>query len=269
MDDSGYLMESEEESIRLEAKTDPAIVGQQAIWAEIRPGARVADLGCGCGKTTFLLHQFVQPGGTAMGVDLSEKRLEYANENYASEGIEFVRADLLGPLEALGSFDFVWIRFVLEYFRSNAAEIVRNASGILKPGGTMCLIDLDYNCLSHFGLPERLERALARCARILEDKFNFDPYAGRKLYSYLYDLGYKNIAASVSTHHLIYGSLNDADAFNFAKKIEMVSRSAGLALDEYKGGSVEFIKEFTQSFSDPRRFSYTPLISVRGQKPSV
>jgi hypothetical protein len=73
----------------------------------------------------------------------------------------------------------------------------------------------------------------------------------------------------VSTHHLIYGSLNDADAFNFAKKIEMVSRSAGLALDEYKGGSVEFIKEFTQSFSDPRRFSYTPLISVRGQKPSV
>jgi len=269
MEDVVYLMESEEESIRLEAKTDPAVVEQQALWAQIRPGMRVADLGCGCGKTTYVLHGLVQPDGTAVGVDVSEKRLRYAKDNYEREGIEFVREDIWRPLDALGSFDFVWLRFVLEYFRSNSFEIVVNASRILNPGGILCLIDLDHNCLSHFGLPERLERTLAKCARVLEDKFNFDPYAGRKLYSYLYDLGYENIAASVSTHHLIYGSLSDVDAFNFAKKIEMVSRSAGLALDEYKGGSAEFMEEFTQFFSDPRRFSYTPLISVRGQKPAV
>ena len=57
------------------------------------------------------------------------------------------------------------------------------------------------------------------------------------------------------------------DAFNWAKKIEIVSEKAGLAFDEYKGGREEFMEEFTRFFSDPRRFSYTPLICVRGCKP--
>jgi SAM-dependent methyltransferase len=268
MRDVDYLMESEEESIRLEAKTDPAVVEQQALWAQIKPGMRVADLGCGCGKTTSVLHGLVQPGGTAVGVDLSEKRLEYARNNYARDGIEFVRMDIWRPMDELGSFDFVWVRFVLEYFRSNAFEIVRNASRILKQGGILCLIDLDHNCLNHFGLSERLERAIARCARVLEQEYNFDPYAGRKLYSFLYDLGYERVAVTVAAHHLIYGALSSIDAVNWTKKIEIVSTKAGFALDEYKGGREEFMEEFNRFFFDPRRFSYTPLICARGCKPA-
>jgi SAM-dependent methyltransferase len=269
VDDVDYLMESEEESIRLEAKTDPAVVEQQALWAEMRPGMRVADLGCGCGKTTFLFHRLVQPGGTAVGVDLSEKRLEYAKDNYAQEGVEFIRGDILGSLDELGSFDFVWIRFVLEYFRSNAVQIVRNASHILRPGGTLCLIDLDHNCLSHFGLSERLERAIVKCARVMEEEFNFDPYAGRKLYSLLYDLGYEHVTVNVHAHHVIYGTLGSLDASNWAKKIEIVSRKAGFAFNEYKGGREEFMEEFNRFFFDPRRFSYTPLVCARGSKPAA
>ena len=267
MDHVDYLMESEEESIRLEAKTDPAVVEQQALWAQIQPGMRVADLGCGCGKTTSLLYRLVQPGGTAVGVDLSEKRLEYAKENYAQEGIEFIRGDLLGSLDELGSFDFVWIRFVLEYFRSNALEIVRNASRILKPGGTLCLIDLDHNCLNHFGLSERLERAIFNCARVLEEQFNFDPYAGRKLYSLLYDLGFEQLTVNVYAHHVIYGALGTGDALNWMRKIEIVRRKSGFEFPEYSGGCEEFMEEFTRFFADPRRFSYTPVICARGCKP--
>lgn len=268
MRDVDYLMESEEESIRLEAKTDPAVVEQQALWAQIRPGMRVADLGCGCGKTTSVLYGLVQPGGTAVGVDLSEKRLEYARNNYAREGIEFIRSDIWRAMDELGSFDFVWIRFVLEYFRSNAFEIVRNASRILRQGGILCLIDLDHNCLNHFGLSERLERAIAKCAHVLEQEYNFDPYAGRKLYSFLYDLGYEHVAVTVTAHHLIYGALSSVDAVNWTKKIEIVSSKAGFAFNEYKGGREEFMEEFNRFFFDPRRFSYTPLICARGCKPA-
>ena len=55
MSQRSYIMESEEESIRLDLKTDPKTIKKQAIWAGLKPGMRVADLGCGPGKTTFFL----------------------------------------------------------------------------------------------------------------------------------------------------------------------------------------------------------------------
>ena len=49
----GYLMESEDEALRLDVKTDAKKVKSQALWAGIKIGMRVADLGCGAGKATF------------------------------------------------------------------------------------------------------------------------------------------------------------------------------------------------------------------------
>lgn len=266
MDDSGYLMESEEESVRLDVKTDPSVVEEQALWAQIRPGMRVLDLGCGSGKTTAVLHRLVHPGGTTVGVDFSDRRIEYARSHYMTGGIEFVRRDLVQPVDDLGEFDFVWVRFVLEYYRSESLEIVRNASRILKPGGVLCLIDLDHNCLNHFGIPESLEKTIFEWAELLERNFNFDPYAGRKLYSYLFDLGYDDIAVKVGAHHVIYGTLNGVDAFNWMKKLEMVAGKSGFGFDEHKEGRNGLAEELSRFFSDPRRFSYTPLICARGHK---
>jgi ubiquinone/menaquinone biosynthesis C-methylase UbiE len=56
----------------LKKKTDIRIVQQQASWAGIKPGMRIADIGCGSGITTQALFQMVQPGGQAVGVDMSE-----------------------------------------------------------------------------------------------------------------------------------------------------------------------------------------------------
>lgn len=266
MKDISYLMESEEESIRLDVKTDPSVVEEQALWAGIRPGMRVLDLGCGSGKTTSVLHRLVHPDGSVVGVDLSDRRIEYARGHYMAKGIEFVRRDLAGPLDDLGEFDFVWVRFVLEYYRSESFEIVKNVSKVLKPGGVLCLIDLDHNSLNHFGMSERLERTIFMCAQVLERDFNFDPYAGRKLYAYLFDLGYEAIVVSVGAHHVIYGELRHVDAFNWMKKLEMVIGKPGFDFGEYKDGRNGLAEEFRRFLSDPRRFSYTPLISARGHK---
>lgn len=267
MEEFEYLMESADESVRLEAKTDPGVVREQAVWAGIQPGMRVADLGCGSGKTTAVLHGLVQPGGTAVGIDASEERLAYGKRNFGHDGIEFVRRDLWEPADGIGTFDMVWMRFILEYFRSNALEIVQRASRLVKPGGILCLIDLDHNCLNHFSMSHRLERAILRCMQVLEEEFNFDPFAGRKLYSFVYDLGFEDVAVTVGAHHNIYGVLNKVDAFNWKKKMEMVARKAGCAFDEYEDGSQGFMDEFSRFFQDPRRFSYTPIVCVRGRKP--
>jgi len=266
MSTNEYLMESEEEARRLDLKTDPKVVDRHARWAGLQPGMRVADLGCGSGKTTFSLSKIAGAKGVAVGIDNSPQRIEFAKKYYSAENIEFAMADIRTDLSHIGKFDFIWIRFVMEYYGSTAYEIVQNVSKILNPGGVICLIDLDYNCLTHYGLPKRLETAIQGIKRTLEKKANFDPYAGRKLYSYLYDMQYEDIDISIEAHHNIYGELNEVDAFNWTKKVEVGGKLSGYAFDDYDGGYEEFFEEFKRIFSHPRRFTYTPVILCRGKK---
>lgn len=270
MQDIGYLMESDEEAFRLDIKTDTKDVRSQALWAGIKPGMRVADLGCGSGKTTSILHKLVQPGGEVVGVDFSIKRFTYAQKHYGGNGVKFKCADIRYSLEDLGMFDFVWVRFVLEYYLSDSFDIVKTISKIVKPGGILCIIDLDYNCLSHYGISSKLEKTLFAIMHCLEKKANFDPYVGRKLYSFLYDLGYQDIAVSVAPHHLIFGELKECDAFNWVKKVKVVTSKINYQFEEFEGGHKEFSEEFNKFFTSSRRFTYTPLIACRGcSKPTT
>lgn len=269
MQDNEYLMESDEEILRLDIKTDNMVVENQALWAGIKPGMRVADICCGSGKTTSVLHKLVQPGGVTVGVDGSKNRIEYAKGHYGVQGLEFTCKDIRESLADLGMFDFVWVRFLLEYYLVDSFNIVKNISEIVKPGGILCLIDLDHNCLNHFALPQRLERTIFAIIKYLEEKANFDPYAGRKLYYHLYTLGYHDINVDVAAHHLIFGKLKDIDAFNWIKKIEVISRKIQYLFGEYPGGYEEFLEEFNRFFADPGRFTYTPVIICRGKKPDI
>jgi ubiquinone/menaquinone biosynthesis C-methylase UbiE len=261
-----YLMENEDESLRLDMKTFDDVTSRQARWAGIVPGMRVADIGCGPGKTTSQLAELVQPGGSAVGVDLSEQRLEFARGRYANDYTSFAQCNLLQPLTGIGQFDFAWVRFFLEYHRTTAFQIVKNITDIMKPGGVLCLIDLDYNCLSHYGHTPRMERAVGAIMKSIEENENFDPYVGRKLYSFLYDLGYTDINVKVEAHHQIYGELTATDEFNWTKKVEVAAKNSGYGFEEYPGGFEEFLDEFRTFFADPRRFTYTPMISVSGRK---
>jgi SAM-dependent methyltransferase len=262
-----YFMESDEESLRLDLKTDPGMVEEQARWAGVVPGMRVVDLGCGAGKTTHILHRLAQPGGEVVGIDQSQQRIEYAVEHYSERGISYMPRDARGSLSDLGRFDLVWIRFLLEYYEQTSFEIAKNAYQLLNPGGTICLIDLDQNCLGHFGACERLEKTMRNMVLGSQKHFGFDPFVGRKLYAYLYDLGCVDIEVRMSAHHLIYGGLSDTDRFNWLSKAEGARNAPGLFAD-YSGGYEEFHRELVAYLEHPRRFIYTPLIMCKGKKPA-
>lgn len=268
-DNIGYLMDGEEENVRLDIKTDPAAVRKQAGWCGVRPGMRVLDAGCGSGITTSILHDMVQPGGTAVGVDYSKDRIRYAREHYGEkDGVEFHVRDLTGNFNGIGQFDIIWVRFVLEYFRVESQDIVKNLAGLLKPGGYLCLLDLDHNCLNHYGLPSQMTEWMYKLMARLDDEYNFDTYAGRKLYSYLYDLGLDDIQVDLVPHHLFYGKTDDKNIFNWTKKIEMVATKLADVFDDYPGGSGAFFEECERFLHDPRRFTYTSLILCKGRKPA-
>jgi SAM-dependent methyltransferase len=267
MADPCYIMESEEEAIRLDLKTDPEGIKRQALWAGLSTGMRVADLGCGPGKTSFHLNQLIRPGGSVLGVDISQQRIRYALSHYKDDGLQFLLGDIRKPLHHLGEFDFIWVRFVLEHYRAKAFNIVENISKILKRGGILCLVDLDLNCLNYYGIPPRLESAIFGVMDILQQKRDFDPYAGRKLYSFLYDLEFEDIRVELSAHHLLFGPLTENEQYNWRKKVEIAARNSGYPFSEYEDGVDGFQRESDMFFSNPRRFAYTPIIVCRGRKP--
>ena len=265
---NSYLMENLEEAIRLEIKTDPEAVRKQALWCGLKPGLRVLDAGCGPGKITSILHEMIQPDGTILGIDYSEERIHYAKQHHGQKsGIDFQIHDLMEPLESLGMFDLIWVRFFLEYYRAEGPDIIRRLTSCLKPDGYLCLLDLDHNCLNHYKLPAKMESTLFQLMGMLEQEYNFDPYSGRKLYSYLYDLGYRDIQLNLVAHHLIYGKIRDEDLFNWIKKVEIASMKTKELFKNYPGGHKAFFTDFTTFFLDPRRFTYTPLILCKGKKP--
>jgi SAM-dependent methyltransferase len=263
-----YLMENEEEKDRLEMKTDPVALRKQAEWCGIKPGQRLLDLGCGPGKTTALLYEMVQPGGSILGLDASPERIAYARKRYGDKaGMAFAVHDIRKPLTEFGTFDGVWVRFVLEYFRRESPGIVKNIAESLNQGGFLYLLDLDYNCLSHYELPPALAKILPEIIHRLEEIFDFDAYAGRKLYSYLFDQGLQNIEVNVGAQHVIYGEIRDVDSYNWMRKVEVVAPQLTDIIEAYPGGYEGFRLDFRKFFHDPRRFTYTPLIMVKGMRP--
>ncbi len=269
MENKAYLMEDQEEGLRLEIKTDPEALRKQAAWCGVVPGLRVLDVGCGPGKTSTILYDLVQPGGEVVGIDFSEQRISRARERYGSRsGLSFDVHDFTKPIEYKGHFDLIWVRFVLEYHLLQSRNIVRILTEGLRPGGLLCLIDLDCNCLNHYELPSGLEKILFKLMDKLQAEFDFDPYAGRKLYSHLYDLGYQDIQVDLTAHHLFYGEIGAQDVFNWIKKVEITTRKAGELFEDYPGGGEAFFQDFRTFFLDPRRFTYSPLILCKGRKPS-
>lgn len=205
--------------------------------------------------------------GQAIGIDFAPDRIAFAKRNYQTRpGIEFHEMDLRDDLSPLGGFDRIWIRFVLEYYLEGAVDIIRNASRQLKVGGRICLLDLDYNCLSHYPMPAQMEATLHRLVERMTRAYNFDVFAGRKLYTHLYDLGFRDIRVNMVPHHLIYGDLKSSDDFNWMKKVQMASAKAGDLFADYPGGYDGFFRDFNDFFHDPRRFTYTPLIVCTGEK---
>ena len=261
---SGYIMESRNEIKRLEKKTGFKALEEQAAWAGLKPGMRTADIGCGSGKTTSYLKQIVGPEAEVIGIDRSAERLEFAKENYEADGISFVEKDIYGLVDDLGKFDFIWVRFFLEYHSKSQFEIVKKLVSMLSPGGIICLADLDHNNLNHYGYTDRLKNALESSINALEKYHDFDPYAGRKLYTHLYDLGLKDIDVEVTYHHLVFGTLDEKEEFNWLQKVAVGGKYSGYAFSEYPGGFEEFRRECRDFFRDPRTFTYTPLIICRG-----
>jgi ubiquinone/menaquinone biosynthesis C-methylase UbiE len=109
--------------------------------ADLRPGERVLDVGCGCGATTLAAARVVAPGGEVVGIDLSAPMLDVAGkraDEQRTTNVSFVLGDAqTHPLPAR-RFAVAISRFGTMFFADPVASFTNIASA-LAPNGRLCL----------------------------------------------------------------------------------------------------------------------------------
>jgi SAM-dependent methyltransferase len=121
--------------------------------AGIRPGMRVADLGCGPGDVTLAAAERVGPTGAVVGVDDADHPLELGRRRAREAGlrnVSFERGDVTRwrPAEPV---DAVVGRFILIHLPDPVDQVVRLV-GLVRPGGVVAFADVDLT--SRAALPE-------------------------------------------------------------------------------------------------------------------
>jgi SAM-dependent methyltransferase len=109
--------------------------------AAIADDERVLDIGCGTGQTTRDAAR-AAASGSALGVDLSSKMIDYARRRAADEGVTnvfFEQADAqIHPFEA-GSFDIAISRTGAMFFGDAMAGFT-NVGRALRAGGRLAIL---------------------------------------------------------------------------------------------------------------------------------
>src|SRR5712692_10784990 len=108
-------------------------------------GSRVLEAGCGVGAQTITLAQR-SPDARFTSVDVSADSIAEAKRRVDRAGltnVESRQADILALPFNTGSFDYVFVCFVLEHL-SRPVEALSILSRLLRPGGTLTVIEGDH-----------------------------------------------------------------------------------------------------------------------------
>lgn len=112
--------------------------------AGIVPGHAVLDVGCGTGTQAIAAWRRTQPGGSVVGVDISEKMLAVARRKARRSGLDilFHHADAAELPFDNDRFDVVTVTTVMHMVPASRRRLcIREASRVLAPGGRLLLID--------------------------------------------------------------------------------------------------------------------------------
>ncbi|MBE0597483.1 MAG: methyltransferase domain-containing protein [Desulfuromonadales bacterium] len=160
------------------------------------PESLVLEAGCGVGAQTVTLARN-SPQALITAIDISETSVAQARQRIAEAGltnVEIRQGDIFRLPFAPEAFDHVFLCFVLEHL-SNPAEVLQTLKGVLKPGGSITVIEGDHGS-AYFHPESEAAQAAIRCQVELQRRAGGNALIGRELFPLLHQTGFASVRVS-------------------------------------------------------------------------
>jgi len=152
-------------------------------------GSSVLEVGCGVGAQTLILLRR-NPGIRLISVDMSAESLQKAREKVEELGhanVEFRHEDILESGLNPGSFDHLFICFVLEHMEQ-PGQSLKQMLKLLKAGGTITLIEGDHSS-AKWNPETKASRAAWNGLVRSQQMLGHDPDIGKRLRDIMSEAG--------------------------------------------------------------------------------
>lgn len=192
-------------------------------------GSTVLEVGCGVGAQTVTLAQR-SPAARFTSIDISTSSLAQAKQETDAAGItnvQFRQADIFALSFDAGSFDHVFVCFVLEHL-SRPREALAILKGMLRPGGTITVIEGDHGS-AYFHPQSPAADAAIKSLVEMQRNAGGDSRIGRQLYPMLVEAGFEAVRVSPRMVYVDSSRPDLVDAFTrktFTAMVEGVRDSA-------------------------------------------
>jgi len=166
--------------------------------AELLPGDRVLDLGCGSGTHFAWLIALLGPEGRVVGYEADAENLDIARSRISGKPWEGQIELHQGEIETLPfedvAFDAVWCAGTLQYVADPVAAI-REMVRVVRPGGKVACQDVEQHPLLLGPMPDDLLIALKDCLPRGEsgNEGFVDWFTGHKLRGYFHAAGLREV----------------------------------------------------------------------------
>ena len=223
-------------------------------------GSRVLEAGCGVGAQTLTLAQN-SPEARITSIDISGASIVEAREKVASKGIAnvcFQQGDIFNLAFEPNSFDHVFVCFVLEHL-SNPAEALTVLRTLIKPGGTITVIEGDHG--STYFHPDSIHaRRAIQCQVELQKQSGGNANIGRELYPLLRSAGFEFVQVSP---RMVYVDASRPELVEGFTKRTFTAMIEGIRAAAVEAGMIEpseidrAIRDLYRTTEDDGVFCYT------------